>query len=86
MTNNKHSEDQLDPFSRLMFGKRKSNKTKIDNELNLEKTIEKHLEDVDVNELLKTIDLFMTSTKQLKPLFNKISPFISDFIKKNERG
>ncbi len=79
---------QGDPFSKFMFGERKLKEEKetTTGETSLENTIEraiaKHLDGVNVDELFKTIDLFMTSTSQLKPIFNKVSPHIMKFIKK----
>jgi hypothetical protein len=78
---------QGDPFSKLMFGERKiKEETDLKEETSLENTIEKaiakYLDGVNVDELFKTIDLFMTSTTQLKPLFNKVSPHIMKLIKK----
>lgn len=78
---------QGDPFSKLMFGERKiKEETDSKEETSLENTIEKaiakYLDGVNVDELFKTIDLFMTSTTQLKPLFNKVSPQIMKLIKK----
>lgn len=79
-----HTSD--DPFSRLMFGNKKSStsngKAEMDLEKTIENTLERYLGNVDVDEVFKTIDLVMASSKQLKPLFNKISPLITDFIKK----
>ncbi|AGK52724.1 hypothetical protein [Bacillus sp. 1NLA3E] len=81
------SQLQGDPFSKLMFGERKiKEETDLKEETSLENTIEKaiakYLDGVNVDELFKTIDLFMTSTTQLKPLFNKVSPHIMKLIKK----
>jgi hypothetical protein len=44
--------------------------------------IENLLNNVDVELLKETIDMFVTTSKQLKPLFKEVTPFIHRFIKK----
>jgi hypothetical protein len=47
-----------------------------------ENQIENLLNNVDVELLMETIDMFVTTSKQLKPLFKEIIPFMHRFIKK----
>jgi hypothetical protein len=89
LENKDHSKKKKihdDHFTRMMFGAKKRAEVEVKEELTLEKTIErtieKHLEGIDLDEIMKTVDLFMTSTKQLKPLIDKITPHISNLIKK----
>lgn len=44
--------------------------------------IEDLLNNVDFELLMETIDMFVTTSKQLKPLFKEITPFFHRFIKK----
>lgn len=44
--------------------------------------IENLLNNVDVELLMETIDILVTTSKQLKPLFKEITPYILLFIKK----
>ena len=44
--------------------------------------IENLLNNVDVELLMETIDMFVTTSKQLKPLFKEITPFMHRSIKK----
>jgi hypothetical protein len=44
--------------------------------------IENILNNVDVELLMETFDMFVTTTKQLKPLFKEVTPFIHRFINK----
>lgn len=44
--------------------------------------IENILNNVDVELLMETIDILVTTSKQLKPLFKEVTPFILRFIKK----
>lgn len=44
--------------------------------------IEDTLKKVDFELLMETIDLFVTTSKQYKPLIKEISPFINHFFKK----
>jgi hypothetical protein len=43
--------------------------------------IENLLNNVDVELLMETIDMFVTTSKQLKPLFKEVTPFILDLLK-----
>lgn len=40
------------------------------------------LNNIDLDQLMKTIDTLMNSAHQLKPLFKKVAPFIEQFLKK----
>jgi hypothetical protein len=44
--------------------------------------IENLLNNVDVELLKETIDILVTTSKQLKPFFKEVTPFIHQFIKK----
>ncbi|WML58899.1 hypothetical protein [Neobacillus sp. PS2-9] len=44
--------------------------------------IENYLNNIDLALLMETIDMFVTTTKQYKPLFNEITPFLKKFSKK----
>jgi hypothetical protein len=43
------------------------------------KQIENLLNNVDFDLLMETIDMFVTTAKQFKPLFKEITPFINRF-------
>jgi hypothetical protein len=44
--------------------------------------IENLLNNVDIELLMETMDMFVSTSKQLKPLFKEITPFMHRFIKK----
>ncbi|WP_139185608.1 hypothetical protein [Bacillus sp. OK048] len=44
--------------------------------------IENILNNIDVELLMETIDMIVTTSKQLKPLFKEVTPFIHRFIKR----
>lgn len=44
--------------------------------------LENLLNNVDVELLMETIDIFVTTSKQLKPLLEEVTPFIHRFFKK----
>jgi hypothetical protein len=46
-----------------------------------QKLIEDLLNNVDFELLMETIDMFVTSSKQFKPLFKEITPFSIDLVK-----
>ena len=45
----------------------------------IQNQIENLLNNVDLEQLMETYDTVVTSSKQLKPLINKITPFIRKF-------
>lgn len=45
-------------------------------------SIEKYLNNLDVNLLYENIDLLMKTAQQFKPLYNELSPIIMKFLKK----
>jgi hypothetical protein len=65
--------------SRLLGFKRKGHVTKTQSTQNL---VENILNDVDVELIMETIDLIVTTIKQLKPLPKEITSFMNQFIKK----
>jgi hypothetical protein len=44
--------------------------------------IESILENVDIGQLMETVDMIVATTKQYKPIIKEIRPFIDGFIKK----
>ncbi|MDE3838209.1 hypothetical protein C0966_02260 [Bacillus methanolicus] len=73
-------KQEEDPFKRFMFGTRRrptESKTQENRSNNAEDQIDYML-------LMENIDMLLDSAKQLKPLLNKITPFINQFIKKNK--
>lgn len=110
--------EEIDRFSRLMFGKRKhqesykegknnsqelpeqKERSSFDNRTNRmddwffgfrrnEPTTSTHTTQYQIENLpnnvellMETIDMFITTSKQLKPLFKEFTPFLHRFIKK----
>jgi hypothetical protein len=62
---------------RLLGFKRKGPVTKTQSTQNL---VENILNDVDVELIMETIHMFVTTIKQLKPLPKEITPFMNQFI------
>lgn len=50
------------------------------------KNIESFLENVDLELLMETVDMFVTTAKQYKPFINEIRPFFQRFSKKFKSG
>lgn len=82
--NEEDSEDRMAGHEWL-FGKKQSSIVKeSDKTLNPYPTnIEKALQNVNIPELMNHFDSLMTSTQNLKPLYNQIKPMISNILKKN---
>ncbi|MEH7177807.1 hypothetical protein [Neobacillus vireti] len=59
--------------------RRKENKTRTES---IQNQIENLFNNVDVELLKQTIDMFVTTSKQLKPIIKEVTPFIHRFIKK----
>lgn len=47
-------------------------------------SIEKYLNNLDVNLLYENIDLLMKTAEQFKPLYNELNPIIMKFLKRNK--
>jgi type VI protein secretion system component VasA len=73
-------ERKTSGFDDWFLGKRKSAPEKKTQSTLIK--IEDTLKNVDLELLLETIDMFVTTSKQYKPLIKEFSPFISRFIKK----
>lgn len=72
------SEDSnVDRFTQLMFGTGASERKREEAPQSQGLT-----NNVNYEEIMKSIDLLMDSAKQLKPLFNNISPMITKFFNK----
>ncbi|WP_338449053.1 hypothetical protein R4Z09_22990 [Niallia oryzisoli] len=86
---NKESHvEEHDRFTRFMFGDRRNrhfqHKEDQDREpsaANQGNQIHDLLSNVDIDELMKNIDTFMSSTSHFKPLLNKLAPLINKWIK-----
>jgi len=67
-----------------LFGKKQSSIEKeSDNKINrYPSSIEKALQNVNIPELMNHFDSLMTSTQNLKPLYNQIKPMISNILNK----
>lgn len=87
MSRNKDSREERlhnDPFSQFMFGRKDQKQPTSLSAQSLPGNLEKYLNEIDVNLLYENIDLLMTTAKQLKPLYEQLSPVIMQFIKKNK--
>lgn len=75
-----HFNNKTNGFDDWFLGKRrKAPEKKTDSKLN---QIEETLKNVDFELLMETVDMFMTTAKQYKPLIKEISPFFNRFVKK----
>ncbi|EIJ81863.1 hypothetical protein PB1_02950 [Bacillus methanolicus PB1] len=73
-------EEEDDPFTRFMFGPRRRPSERKTQNNHSKNTVDQ----IDYMLLMENIDMLLDSAKQLKPLLNKITPFINQFIKKNK--
>jgi hypothetical protein len=71
-------EEKEDPFRRFMFGPRRRPAERDASNSRSDKAED----EIDYMLLMENIDALIDTAKQLKPLFNKITPFINQFIKK----
>ncbi|WP_077211182.1 hypothetical protein [Bacillus dakarensis] len=106
--------EKIDPFTRFMFGNRRSIRKEQDSfesqnydddkdnlhvnerdwlfggrgvssankEKNEKQTFTDYLSNVDYIELMHHVNTFMNSTKELKPLVNKLKPYLEAFLHK----
>lgn len=90
---NQPSNMPNDHFTRLMFGSsrqiNRANTENIQPDNNPKKSLMDHelfsrLDQVDYDELMKNIDVFITSTKEFKPIVKKFSPLIERFLSQNK--
>ncbi|MBM4764241.1 hypothetical protein [Bacillus sp. B15-48] len=75
-------EDNQHPFDRMMFGSRTNPPQSQKNQDDQKDDSSKNSDSVNLEELLTQIDTLMESAKQLKPMFSKIRPFFTQFLKK----
>ncbi|MBU8877457.1 hypothetical protein BGM26_00455 [Bacillus sp. FJAT-29790] len=61
-----------------LFGTRNREKSNINNQPSM---LNDMFNNIDIEELMINVDKFISSTEELKPLFNKVSPLIRKFIK-----
>lgn len=71
---------QEDPFRRFMFGPRRQLTESKAQDFRSNNAGDQ----IDYMLLMENIDMLLDSAKQLKPLLNKITPIINQFIKKNK--
>lgn len=87
---NKHkheSNEEMDWFSRFMFGERRRGRTysrRENSNPSSQSQIEKFLNNVNLEKVMETVDMAVATSKQLKPLVSEITPFIKRFSKKNK--
>lgn len=74
------SDRKTNQFDHWLFGS-KGNAPKTGTNSNLNQ-IESILNNVDLDLLMETVDMFVATSKQLKPLFNEITPLFKQFGKK----
>lgn len=69
-----------------ILGEQTSNKAKAAGKSShhngINKSIEQFLQNVDYMKVMHHVDTLMTSTKELKPLLNKLKPVLEHFISK----
>jgi methionine synthase II (cobalamin-independent) len=83
--NFRESRQYDDPFSQLMFGKRKHQESAFSKDQKITDSIEKYLNQIDLDLLYKNIDAFMETAAKLKPLYEQLSPVIMKLIKKADK-
>lgn len=90
-----NEEKTIHPFDRMFFGNRKvplhTEKKEVDkNEYSeigqLIPGLLDHpkLKNIDIDEVTKNVDHLLTSLDEFKPIFQKVSPFISKFFQKGK--
>lgn len=83
--NEETTENQLENWDWIL-GARTSDKAKAGDKSShhngINKSIEQFLQNVDYMEVMHHVDTLMTSTKELKPLLNKIKPVLENLISK----
>lgn len=94
ISNNKQSSERFDDhFTRLMFGLPRqisdANTESNQSKNTVENTSTDHhlftlLENIDYDELMKNIHVFINSTKGLKPIVKKFSPLIERFLSQSK--
>lgn len=75
-----HSSSENRSMDDWFFGSRRSKPTRHSN--STQSQFEEQLNNIDYVLLMETIDMFVATAKQYKPLLNEVTPFFQKFIKK----
>ncbi|CAG9622867.1 hypothetical protein [Sutcliffiella rhizosphaerae] len=77
-----NDEQEVDPFTRLMFGRQPRSVSEVPVESPVEETTKKDKIGEDYAALLDQVDSIMVSVNKLKPMLKEFSPLLDYFKKK----